>query len=75
MQSNQLQDKNVIFIFFSSSINKDYDICIVGGGIVGLATAQELIERHPQLKLAVVEKEPKIGKVPYFIGHFYLQNR
>jgi L-2-hydroxyglutarate oxidase LhgO len=34
-----------------------YDIAVVGGGIVGLATARELLERHPRLKLANVEKE------------------
>ncbi|XP_072170956.1 L-2-hydroxyglutarate dehydrogenase, mitochondrial-like [Diadema setosum] len=40
---------------------KDFDVCIVGGGIVGLATAQELIWRHPNLKLAVVEKENELS--------------
>jgi L-2-hydroxyglutarate oxidase len=34
-----------------------YDIAVVGGGIVGLATARELLLRHPRLKLANVEKE------------------
>ncbi len=34
-----------------------YDIAVVGGGIVGLATARELLRRHPRLKLANVEKE------------------
>ncbi|HEY5257258.1 MAG TPA: L-2-hydroxyglutarate oxidase [Candidatus Baltobacteraceae bacterium] len=34
-----------------------YDIAIVGGGIVGLATGRELLLRHPQLKLVVLEKE------------------
>jgi L-2-hydroxyglutarate oxidase LhgO len=34
-----------------------YDIAVVGGGIVGLATARELLRRHPNLKLANVEKE------------------
>lgn len=30
---------------------------IVGGGIVGCATAREMIMRHPNLKMAIVEKE------------------
>ena len=34
-----------------------YDIAVVGGGIVGLATSRELMERFPHLKLANVEKE------------------
>jgi 2-hydroxyglutarate dehydrogenase len=35
----------------------------VGGGIVGLATARELILRHPSLKFAVLEKEKALGIV------------
>ncbi|MDE2483562.1 MAG: L-2-hydroxyglutarate oxidase [bacterium] len=38
-----------------------YDTIIVGGGIVGLATARELLLRHPRLKLAVLEKEPELA--------------
>lgn len=34
-----------------------YDIIIIGGGIVGLATALKLKERQPGLKLALIEKE------------------
>ncbi len=34
-----------------------YDIAIVGGGIVGLATARELLTRHPALKLILLEKD------------------
>ena len=34
-----------------------YDIAIVGGGLVGLATSRELLLRFPGLKLANVEKE------------------
>jgi L-2-hydroxyglutarate oxidase LhgO len=39
-----------------------YDIAVVGGGIVGLATSRELLRRHPRLKLANVEKEPAYNK-------------
>ena len=38
-----------------------YDIVIVGGGIVGLATAQELISRHPKLKFGLLEKESELA--------------
>ena len=36
---------------------KVYDITIVGGGIVGLASAYKLQVKHPNLKIAVLEKE------------------
>lgn len=38
-----------------------YDLIIVGGGIVGTATAREMALRHPKMKLAIVEKEHKLG--------------
>ncbi|CAL1531237.1 unnamed protein product [Lymnaea stagnalis] len=41
----------------SDTTQNQYDLVIVGGGIVGTATAQELATRHPQLKLAILEKE------------------
>jgi L-2-hydroxyglutarate oxidase len=37
------------------------DIAIVGGGIVGLAVARELIKRHPQAAVCVLEREAEIG--------------
>jgi len=39
-----------------------YDIAVVGGGIVGLATSRELLARYPGLKLANVEKEEGYNK-------------
>ena len=45
----------------SVSSNLSYDVLIVGGGIVGLATAQELIHRHPNLTFGVVEKESELA--------------
>jgi L-2-hydroxyglutarate oxidase LhgO len=38
-----------------------YDIAIVGGGIVGLAAGRELVARHPQLKLVVLEKDDALA--------------
>ncbi|MBK0404139.1 L-2-hydroxyglutarate oxidase [Adhaeribacter sp. BT258] len=39
-----------------------YDILIIGGGIVGLATALRLKEQKPELKIALLEKENAIAK-------------
>jgi len=39
-----------------------YDIAIVGGGIVGLATGRELLTRHPNLRLVILEKEDILSK-------------
>lgn len=36
-------------------------MAVVGGGIVGLATARELILRHPSLSFALLEKEKELG--------------
>lgn len=41
-------------------MSERYDIAIVGGGIVGLATALRLLERRPGLKVVVLEKEPQL---------------
>ncbi|XP_040825110.1 L-2-hydroxyglutarate dehydrogenase, mitochondrial isoform X2 [Ochotona curzoniae] len=38
-----------------------FDIVIVGGGIVGLASARALILRHPELSIGVVEKEKDLA--------------
>ena len=37
------------------------DLAIIGGGIVGLATAIALSEAQPRLRLIVLEKEPQIA--------------
>ena len=43
--------------------SKDYDVVIVGGGIVGLSTAMQLKLRGvPNWRVAVVEKEPAIAR-------------
>lgn len=36
-------------------------MALVGGGIVGLATARELILRHPSLSFILLEKEKELG--------------
>ncbi|TGZ65789.1 hypothetical protein CRM22_005696 [Opisthorchis felineus] len=44
-----------------SSTADSFDIGIIGGGILGLATGRELLQRHPKLRLLVLEKEPELG--------------
>lgn len=39
-----------------------HDVIIIGGGIVGLAVALEITTRLPQLKLLLLEKEPRVGQ-------------
>lgn len=38
-----------------------YDFCIVGGGIVGLATAREILQRRPGASLVLLEKEADLA--------------
>ena len=37
------------------------DLAIIGGGIVGLATALRLTESRPDLRVAILEKEPELA--------------
>ncbi len=37
------------------------DLVVVGGGIVGLAVARELIRRHPRMSVCVLERENDVG--------------
>ena len=38
-----------------------YDLIVIGGGIVGLATAYQLLLRKSDLRLALLEKESELG--------------
>ena len=39
-----------------------YDVTIIGGGIVGLATALKIGEAHPRVKLLLLEKESDLAR-------------
>lgn len=39
-----------------------YDIIIVGGGIVGLATAYQMLNKKPNINILILEKESSIAK-------------
>src|SRR2546422_7061915 len=42
-------------------MSERFELAIVGGGIVGLATAYQLLLRLPDLRLAIVEKERDVA--------------
>jgi (S)-2-hydroxyglutarate dehydrogenase len=39
-----------------------YDVAVIGGGLIGLATAYRLLGTKPGLRLAVLEKEPELAR-------------
>jgi len=40
---------------------KAVDVAVIGGGVVGTATAMALLERHPGLSVTVLEKEDRLA--------------
>jgi 2-hydroxyglutarate dehydrogenase len=45
----------------STAAPESCDLAIVGGGILGLAVARELIQRNPQASVCVLEREAQVG--------------
>jgi len=41
--------------------NVDFDIVVVGGGIVGLASAYKIVSSYPGIRIAVLEKEERLA--------------
>ena len=39
-----------------------YDYVVLGGGIVGVSTALSLINKHPDNKILLIEKESSFAK-------------
>lgn len=39
-----------------------YDLAIIGGGILGLATGLKILETHPAARMLILEKEPEIAR-------------
>lgn len=46
----------------SGVVDARFDVAIVGGGLVGLATGFRLLEARPGLRLAVLEKEDELAR-------------
>ena len=40
----------------------NYDITVIGGGIVGIATAMQISKKYPKYKIGVVEKEDALAQ-------------
>ena len=43
-------------------VDKNYYLVVIGGGIIGLATAMRVTEEFPDLKVAVLEKETEVAQ-------------
>jgi L-2-hydroxyglutarate oxidase LhgO len=43
-------------------VSSGFDRVVIGGGILGLATAREILRRTPGIQLAVLEKEPATAR-------------
>ena len=39
-----------------------YDVAVIGGGIIGLSTAMQILKKFPKCKLIILEKEDEISK-------------
>lgn len=42
-------------------MSDQFDLTIIGGGIIGLASALTIVQKHPSLKIAVLEKEAQLA--------------
>jgi L-2-hydroxyglutarate oxidase len=49
-----LQNRNLM--------NQVFDVAIIGGGIVGIATAYQLAEMYPKRKIVIIEKENELAQ-------------
>ncbi len=46
---------------YDGRVPERFDVAVIGGGIVGLATARAILERAQNIRLALIEKEPKLA--------------
>lgn len=53
--------KGLLPIPTTRALQGEYDVCVVGGGIIGLATAREILLRRPGMRVVVLEKEGEVA--------------
>jgi (S)-2-hydroxyglutarate dehydrogenase len=46
----------------SAPVASDVDVAVIGGGIIGLATAHRLLEEQPGRRVVVLEREAEVGR-------------
>ncbi|KAG8348751.1 putative FAD dependent oxidoreductase [Trypanosoma vivax] len=51
-----------LLTFSADSRREFYDVAVVGGGIVGVATAREIRRRYPQKRVIILEKEADVAQ-------------
>ena len=50
------------YLMANSLMSNHFDFCIVGGGMVGLSIANQLIERNISSRIIIIDKEKELGK-------------
>jgi L-2-hydroxyglutarate oxidase len=41
---------------------ESFDLAIIGGGVIGVATARAFLQAHPGLKVCLLEREPELAR-------------
>jgi (S)-2-hydroxyglutarate dehydrogenase len=44
------------------AVPHEYEFAVVGAGLIGLATAREILRRRPEARLVVLDKEPEVAR-------------
>ncbi len=47
-------------ILHPNAVKDEFDVAVVGGGIIGVATAREILSRFPTKTVVVLEKESQV---------------
>ena len=42
-------------------MTQKFDVTIIGAGIIGLGTAISILKKHPNIKLAILEKDNQVA--------------